>query len=173
MLREHRQRCRSGLSCAARVRETNIYRMRRWGPLTDTRLPRAAERNRRGSGALEEPAPARLSAFRLRWRGPTPRWPRSLRLGSASGQNIGSRAARARGFRRSFLHLAKKNVDDAWPTRPTRLTGYPTPTSAQGSVTLARAHPRVTRAGVSERLLIARPYACCLAVWSLIVGAAR
>jgi hypothetical protein len=42
-------------------------------------------KRRRGSGPLEEPAPARPSAHRFGWRGLTPRWPRSLRLGSASG----------------------------------------------------------------------------------------
>jgi len=53
------------------------------------------ERNRRGSGPLEEPSPARLAALRLGWRGLTPRWPRSLRLGSASAHNLGARGPRA------------------------------------------------------------------------------
>jgi hypothetical protein len=35
-------------------------------------------------GPFEEPAPARLSALRPGWRGLTPRWPRSSRLGPAS-----------------------------------------------------------------------------------------
>jgi hypothetical protein len=48
------------------------------------------QRKRRGPGPLEEPSPARLAALRLGWRGLTPRWPRSLRLGSASRSNIGS-----------------------------------------------------------------------------------
>jgi hypothetical protein len=41
-------------------------------------------KRRRGSGSLEEPSPSRRSALGRRWRGLTPRWPRSLRLGSAS-----------------------------------------------------------------------------------------
>ena len=60
-------------------------------------MPPRAERKRRGSGPPEEPAPGRLSASQFGWRGLTPRWPRSLRLGSASGYNIGSLGLGAQG----------------------------------------------------------------------------
>jgi hypothetical protein len=46
------------------------------------------ERNRRGPGPLEEPTPPSPKALLRGWRGLTPRWPRSLRLGSASAFKV-------------------------------------------------------------------------------------
>ena len=52
------------------------------------RTTRGGERKRRGPGPLEEPAPSGPKAFSVGWRGLTPQWPRSLRLGSASGFKV-------------------------------------------------------------------------------------
>src|SRR5674476_1306696 len=48
----------------------------------------AEEKKRRGSGPLEEPTPSGPKTFLRGWRGLTPQWPRSLRLGSASGFKV-------------------------------------------------------------------------------------
>src|ERR1035441_10297594 len=53
-----------------------------------TRGERGDNEKRRGSGPLEEPAPTDPEALRFGWQGLTPRWPRSLRLGSASGFKV-------------------------------------------------------------------------------------
>jgi hypothetical protein len=58
-------------------------------PLTDPPHYQSLNKKRRGPAPLEEPAPVRLAALQLGWQGLTPRWPRSLRLGSASRSNIG------------------------------------------------------------------------------------
>ncbi len=49
----------------------------------------ASNANRRGPGRLRNLRRRAVRACRLGWRGLTPRWPRSLRLGSASVANIG------------------------------------------------------------------------------------
>src|SRR5437763_15107536 len=54
----------------------------------------ARAKKRRGPGPLEEPLRTRPKAGPDWWRGLTPRWPRSLRLGSASGWNVHSAPAR-------------------------------------------------------------------------------
>jgi hypothetical protein len=48
----------------------------------------AANEKRRGPGPLEEPTGSGPKAFLRGWRGLTPRWPRSLRLGSASSSKV-------------------------------------------------------------------------------------
>jgi hypothetical protein len=63
---------------------------------------------RRGPGPLEEPFPSGPRAFRFRWRGLTPQWPRSLRLGSASRSNLARSPSKCNPFASSFPHLPKK-----------------------------------------------------------------
>jgi hypothetical protein len=70
----------------------------------------AREQNRRGSGPLEEPAPARLAALRLGWRGLTPRWPRSLRLGSASGFKVARPFGNCNPSATKTPHVPKKTL---------------------------------------------------------------
>ena len=53
-----------------------------------------ADKKRRGPGPLEEPTLSGPRTFLRGWRGLTPQWPRSLRLGSASGLKV-ARAASA------------------------------------------------------------------------------
>jgi hypothetical protein len=48
---------------------------------------------------LEEPFPPDPRALRFRWRGLTPQWPRSLRLGAASGFNLEHCARRMQALR--------------------------------------------------------------------------
>jgi hypothetical protein len=75
----------------------------------------AAERKRRGPGPLEEPFPASgpRAFFRFRWRGLTPRWPRSLRLGSASGSNLARAARRRKGRAAMKPHPPRKSIAGA------------------------------------------------------------
>ena len=55
------------------------------------------QRKRRGPKPPEEPFAAGPRASPCGWRGLTPQWPRSLRLGSASGSNVAAALERAQG----------------------------------------------------------------------------
>jgi hypothetical protein len=61
---------------------------RQMRPRAQRRVERPGEQKRRGPGPLEEPARSGPKAFLCGWRGLTPQWPRSLRLGSASGFKV-------------------------------------------------------------------------------------
>jgi hypothetical protein len=66
-------------------------------------------RKRRGPGPLEEPSPfSPRRAVRFRWRGLTPQWPRSLRLGSASGFNLARAPAEFKPPTRAIPQVPKK-----------------------------------------------------------------
>jgi hypothetical protein len=80
----------------------------------------AHKRKRRGPGPLEEPFPTDPEALRFGWRGLTPRWPRSLRLGSASSFNVARSPTDCNPFASSSPHLAKKSSRP--PFDPARLS---------------------------------------------------
>ena len=65
-------------------------------------------RKRRGPGPLEEPFPSSPEAFRFGWRGLTPQWPRSLRLGSASSSKVARSPADCNPLATYSPHVAKK-----------------------------------------------------------------
>jgi hypothetical protein len=70
---------------------------------------RGGEQNRRGSKPLEEPAPSGPRALLHRWRGLTPRWPRSLRLGSASRSKLAATPTPCKGLQHVHpAHSGKK-----------------------------------------------------------------
>ena len=66
------------------------------------------QRKRRGPGPLEEPTPSGPKAFPRRWRGLTPQWPRSLRLGSASGFKVAAARPRCKCFETPIPHFPGK-----------------------------------------------------------------
>jgi hypothetical protein len=67
---------------------------------------------------LRNPAGSGPRAFAGGWRGLTPRWPRSLRLGSASGFNVAGLAAGCNPEWTLIAHVPKKNVPggERWTT---------------------------------------------------------
>jgi hypothetical protein len=71
-----------------------------------TRAPHI--RKRRGPGPLEEPFPSGPEALRFGWRGLTPQWPRSLRLGPASVSNLRSFTTECNPFARPSPHIPQK-----------------------------------------------------------------
>src|SRR5271154_132228 len=68
---------------------------------------------RRGSKPLEEPAASGPRAFCFGWRGLTPRWPRSLRLGSASEFKVARRRAGCKGCGRLMSLVPDQKNDDS------------------------------------------------------------
>ena len=71
---------------------------------------RQRRKKRRGPGPLEEPAPVGPKAFLCWWRGLTPQWPRSLRLGSASGFKVARPTRRMQPPREQLLRTFQKKV---------------------------------------------------------------
>jgi hypothetical protein len=89
-------------------------RMERWGTgWEDRERVRTAQPKRRGSKPLEEPLPSDPRVRRLRWRGLTPRWPRSLRLGTASGFNVRLPSTACKTSLSELPHIPKISSDGA------------------------------------------------------------
>jgi len=86
------------------------------------------ETKRRGPGPLEEPALSGPKAFLCGRRGLTPRWPRSLRLGSASRFNLARSSLARKPAAINSPHLPQKTPPRRPPTcwpRPRRPTARP------------------------------------------------
>ena len=113
------------------------------------------KQKRRGPGPLEEPAPADPKAFRFGWRGLTPRWPRSLRLGSASGFKVARSRAIAtpprqtpRTFRkkvRAARRLRRSSLIGAATMEPWTVAISPCPTGPRSRPAATCRAPRPTR----------------------------
>ena len=116
----------------------------------------APNANRRGPGPLEEPAPCRLAASRLGWRGLTPRWPRSLRLGSASDGEDRFGPGRFQALRREAAAPCEKKLrEKATAPAPARArakgAGGSSPTVTSGSRPPARPGGRACGARPARR----------------------
>ena len=96
---------------------------------------RERRKKRRGPKPSEEPVPSGPRAFLPGWRGLTPRWPRSLRLGSASGLKV----ARARSMCNPLLGQI--------PHIPRKMREPPT-----GSPAATGGRPRPPASSVRQRL---------------------
>ena len=68
----------------------------------------ARQKKRRGSDPLEEPTSSGSGALLGGWRGLTPRWPRSLRIGSASGSKLARTPGHCNPSRDSIPHIAQE-----------------------------------------------------------------
>jgi hypothetical protein len=67
------------------------------------------QKNRRGPKPLEEPGGSGPRAFPCGWRGLTPQWPRSLRLGSASEFKVARGPSVCKGVGRLIPHVPEKS----------------------------------------------------------------
>jgi hypothetical protein len=92
--------CRAGSRPQRRRCESAPERRRRG--------PSVRERKRRGPEPLEEPSSSSPRAFRFRRRGLTPRWPRSLRFGSASTFSCTPLPERLQGLRQDFSAVSEE-----------------------------------------------------------------
>jgi hypothetical protein len=72
-----------------------------------------ADKKRRGPKPLEEPAGIGRKAFPDGWRGLTPQWPRSLRLGPASEFKVARASRSCKSAGRSIPHPPEKSRTDA------------------------------------------------------------
>jgi hypothetical protein len=102
-------------SRAGRIRGLEREEMERRDVPAGLPASAAAERKRRGPGPLEEPFPTSgpRAFVRFRWRGLTPRWPRSLRLGSASGCNLARAPRRCKSRAEAKPHSPRKRSSAA------------------------------------------------------------
>ena len=114
-------------------------------------LDPAGEKKRRGPGPLEEPTPSGPRTFLRGWRGLTPQWPRSLRLGSASGFKVARPRPPCKPLSPSIPHFPGKSPSQSvasdqlargstWRGGPTRLDLLPltAQTSAEIGIPIVR-----------------------------------
>ena len=105
-------RPRRSLSSPRMFRSSLPQRRRRLAAAAGQRRLTKATRFQAARGTLHRAGPR---AFRFRWRGLTPQWPRSLRLGSASGFNLARASGDARVLARSDPAFSAKK--DSRPAR--------------------------------------------------------